>query len=90
MSENYVLRDIDNRDDDGAPYEFTVTSLAEMIPYVDGPLRSDITGAEEREELDETIEHLRRERFDLAEPRLRELGVYIRLEIGESLKGNRK
>lgn len=39
--EMYRLRDIDNRGDDGAPFEFTVPTLTEVVPYVDGPLRGD-------------------------------------------------
>lgn len=80
MSEVYVLRDIDNRDDDGAPWECESPTLAGFIGYVDGPLRSDITGQEGLDALDEAIDALRREWFPDAEARLRELGVYIRLE----------
>ena len=40
-------------------------------------------GALERETVDEAIDALRRENFPLAEQRLREVGVYIRLEAGE-------
>lgn len=81
MSEIYRLRDIDNRDDTGAPFEFTVPTLTEMIPYVDGPLRSDIWNPEGKETIDEAVDALRREWFPTAEARLRELGVYISLEV---------
>ena len=83
MSEYYVLRDIDNRDDDWEPWETTSETLAGFIGYIDGPLRSDVTSDEAREVVDEAIDALRRENFNLAEARLRELGVYIRLEAGE-------
>lgn len=81
MSEQYKLRDIDNRDDSGAPFEFTVASLAEMVPYVDGTLRGDVHDPEGREAVDEAVDALRREWFPTAEARLRELGVYISLEV---------
>lgn len=81
-SEAYTLRDIDNRDEDGAPFEFTVSTLAEMIPYVDGALRGDVLGSGV-EHIDVAIDYLRRERFDLAEQELRKVGVYIRLEVLE-------
>ena len=83
MSEWYVLRDIDNRGDDGDPWETTSSTLSGFIGYVDGPLRSDVTSDEAREAVDEAIDALRRENFNLAEASLRELGVYIRREVGE-------
>ena len=83
MSEWYVLRDVDNRDGDGEPWDTTSDQLAGFIGYVDGPLRSDVTTDEGREAVDEAIDALRREDFPLAEQRLREVGVYIRLEEGE-------
>ena len=43
MSEWYVLRDVDNRDGDGEPWDTTYDQLAGFIGYVDGPLRSDVT-----------------------------------------------
>ena len=79
----YVLRDIDNRGDGGEPWETTSSTLSGFIGYVDGPLRSDVTSDEAREVVDEAIDALRRENFNLAEARLRELGVYLRLEAGE-------
>ena len=82
MSESYRLRDMDNRDDDGAPFEFTTNTLAEMIPYVDGPLRSDVA-VDGIEAVDGAIDYLRRERFDLAKQELRNLGVYISVEVGD-------
>lgn len=36
-----TLRDVDNRDDAGAPYEFTGTR-EQIVGYLDGPLRSDL------------------------------------------------
>ena len=39
------LRDIDNRGDDGAPYEFTAEP-EKVIGYLDGPLRRDLRDPE--------------------------------------------
>lgn len=83
MSEWYVLRDLDNRNDDEEPWETTSDQLAGFIGYVDGSLRSDMLTNNGREAVNEAIDALRREDFPLAEQRLRELGVYIRLEEGE-------
>ena len=83
MSEYYVLRDMDNRGGDGDPWETTSSTLSGFIGYVDGPLRGDVTTDAGREAVDEAIDALRRENFPLAEQRLREVGVYIRLEAGE-------
>ena len=80
MSETYCLRDMDNRDDDGVPFEFSVPTLAEMIPYVDGALRGDVRDPEGQEAVDEAVDALRREWFQTAQARLKELGVYIDLE----------
>ncbi|MBG6083259.1 hypothetical protein [Zhihengliuella flava] len=80
-TELYRLRDLDNRDENGAPFEFSVPTLTEMIPYVDGPLRSDMTSDEGHGRVDQAIDALRRENFPVAEQRLRECGVYINLEV---------
>jgi len=74
---------MDNRDDSGAAFEFEVPTLAEMIPYVDGALRGDVTAASGAESVDATIGYLRRERYDLAEQELRRLGVYISVEVSD-------
>lgn len=36
-----TLRDVDNRDDAGAPFEFT-NSPDSVVSYIDGPLRRDL------------------------------------------------
>ena len=79
MSEFYVLKDMDNRDEDQRPFEVKAPTLAEFVGYVDGPLRSDVR-EEARESVDEAIDALRRENFPLAQQWLRELGVYLSLE----------
>lgn len=83
MSEFYRMRDIDNRDDDGTPFEVTAPTLAEFIPYVDGPLRGDVIGADGAESVDAAIDYLRRERFDLAAQELRGVGVYISVGVSD-------
>lgn len=80
MSEFYRLRDIDNRDDAGAPFEFDVPTLAEMVPYVDGPLRGDVHEGSHWH-VNAAIDALRREWFPTAEEHLRAVGVYISLEV---------
>lgn len=80
MSEYYVLVDKNNRDDDGNEFRLEATTLAEFVPYVDGPLRDDMIGPKVREYCDEIIDHLRQERFDLAEQMLSEVGVRLFLE----------
>lgn len=82
MSEYYVLRDMDNRDDNGEPWETTSPTLAGFIPYIDGPVRDDTT-VQGQEKLEKSIDALRRENFPLADAHLRELGIYIRLEHQE-------
>lgn len=59
MSEYYVLRDIDNRDDAGAPWECGSPTLAGFIEYVDGPLRGDLTNDGAKGVADEAIDALR-------------------------------
>lgn len=40
-----TMRDMDNRGDDGEPYEFT-KGVESVVSYLDGPLRRDLTDAE--------------------------------------------
>ena len=80
MSEYYVLRDVDNRDDQGEPWEIAFPTLTGFIGYVDGPLRDDVITPEGLEHVDAALEALRREWFPAAEKHLREVGVYLRLE----------
>lgn len=82
MSEYYVLRDVDNRGDDGEPWEVRSWTLSGFVSYVDGPLRGDVAGIAAYK-VDRAIEALNREDFPTAESLLRELGVYLRLEVGD-------
>lgn len=72
-----TLRDIDNRDEDGAPYEITVAHES-VIGYLDGPLRRDLTDAVFGEDIDEAINHVRAGRLDAANKILNPMSVYLR------------
>ncbi|AWN04179.1 hypothetical protein KNT89_gp66 [Gordonia phage Petra] len=55
MSETqWRLRDVDNRGPDGEPYEIT-GAPDELIAYLDGPVRSDLTGFKAEEHLKDLI-----------------------------------
>lgn len=74
------MRDMGNLGDGGEPFELWVSSLSELIPYVQGVLRGDMTGPEGRDVCDEAVDALRREQFPLAEKLLRACGVYLSIE----------
>ena len=79
MTDLYVLRDIDNRDDDGAPYETEPTTLANLAGYIVGALLSDLTDPSDGDELRRVAAEMREGRLsDESDARLRELLVYIR------------
>ena len=82
MTEYYVLCDMDNRDG-GAPLEITAYTLFDFVGYVDGPLRRDVTSDEAIEIVNNAVNALQRENFPLAKQHLREVGVYLRLEVEE-------
>lgn len=80
----YRLRDVDNRDDEGAPWETTGT-LPELAGYIDGPLLGDLSspdwwGDEVLRIADEMRSGLL---SDNSMATLLELGVTI-TEVGES------
>ena len=55
MSEpQWRLRDVDNRGPDGEPHEITGTPT-QLIDYLDGPVRSDLTGFAAEEHLKDLI-----------------------------------
>lgn len=78
---SYLLRDMDNRDDDWAPWEIRAKMLAEFVPYVDGPLRGDVRGGEGIDAVDRAVRALKGEDLEIAERSLRRVGVYIS-EVG--------
>lgn len=78
-TDHYILRDIDNRDDGGAPYETRPTTLADLANYVDGPLLSDLTDPSNADEVRRIAAEMREGRLsDESHARLRGLSVYIR------------
>lgn len=82
MEQLYLLRDIDNRDDDGAPYE-TVGPLEFLAEYIDGPLRSDLTDDADLD-TDEIVAAMRGRKFsDDHAAQLRSAGVWITRVEGE-------
>ena len=79
MNDLYILRDIDNRDDSGAPFETEPATLADLAAYIAGPLLSDLIDHSNADELWQISAEMREGRLsDEAEARLRRLGVYIR------------
>lgn len=79
MTTHYRLRDIDNRDGDGAPYETTGT-LTALADYIDGPLRSDLTETSDLD-LDPIVDEMRSGTLTPDhQQRLREASIYITLE----------
>ena len=79
MTDLYILRDVDNRDDSGAPYETEPTTLANLAGYIDGPLLSDLTDPSNADEVRRIAAEMREGRLsDESDARLRELMVYIR------------
>ena len=72
-----TLRDIDNRDDTGKPYEIT-TAVESVIGYLDGPLRRDLSEpAIGGPDIDEAIGHVRAGRLDEANALLNHMNVWL-------------
>lgn len=71
-----TLRDIDNRDDDGGPYEFSGTT-DQICGYLDGPLRGDLRDASSVD-VDSAIAAVRAADLATANKILnRDAGVYL-------------
>ncbi|MGJ3403238.1 hypothetical protein [Glutamicibacter sp. Je.9.36] len=81
MSTTITLRDMDNRDDAGAPFEFTDTT-DQAIKYIDGPLRKDIR--EGGPLVDRLIALLRANVHGSAIAMARHWGVYLSVDSGTS------
>ena len=81
MTDIWTMRDIENRDDSGAPWETTGTPAA-LADYIDGGLPSDLTDpSEAEEELRDIAARMRAGTWDTYDRRfLERLGVYIRQE----------
>ena len=83
LTRHYILRDIDNRDGDGSPYETVPLPLTMHAGYIDGPLIDDLSPLCWPED---TADELRRIAAEMREgrlsdgdrQRLRELSVYLR------------
>ncbi|MCT2085055.1 hypothetical protein M3D75_02900 [Microbacterium enclense] len=71
-----TLRDYDNRDDDGAHFETTGTP-DQIIGYLDGALRSDLTDPDDGAVLDAAITALREGEVDRADAELRHFAVRV-------------
>lgn len=69
-----TLRDVDNRDDDGTPYEFT-GDTEQVSAYLDGPLRRDLR---DDTRLSEAIRLVRAGEIGGANEILRRMSVYLR------------
>lgn len=76
MTNHLTLRDIDNRDADGAPYEFTGTPT-KLISYLNGPVRSDLSTPAAAGRLDAAIAALRAGDIDEANKQLGTLSIHI-------------
>lgn len=72
----YHLSDPDNRDDNGASYEFTGT-LDRVTGYLDEAVRGDLNSAEGVKELDRTLLAFRDGDINEGIRRAKHVGVYI-------------
>ena len=80
MTDIWTMRDIENRDDSGAPWETTGT-LAALADYIDGALLSDLTDpSEAEEELRDIAARMRVGKWDNYDRlSLERFGIYFRL-----------
>lgn len=76
MTEHLTLRDVDNRDADGAAYEFTGTP-AKLVGYLNGPVRSDLSTPQAAERLGAGIAAIRAGDLELANKHLATLSIYV-------------
>lgn len=70
------MRDLDNRDDDGAPWEVT-DEPEKLIPYLDGPVRRDLTDPANESELDALIDAFKRHDLSVVQEAGRAFGIYV-------------
>lgn len=76
MSGTLRLRDLDNRGDNGEPFEFTGTAQ-KVIGYLDGPLRGDLVSDERHAEVDEAVAAIRADDLDQANQILNPMAIYL-------------
>lgn len=76
MTRRITLRDLDNRDADGAQYEFTGTTVR-VISYLHGPVRGDIHTPESTARLDEAIAAIRAGDITTANEHLTALSIRL-------------
>ena len=72
----WTLRDIDNRDDSGAPYEIT-DKPKRLVPYLDQAVRRDLTASADEGSLDELIGAFKTSDLAAAVRRGHEFGIYV-------------
>ncbi|WP_102158717.1 hypothetical protein [Zhihengliuella halotolerans] len=72
----YHLSDPDNRDDQGASYEFTGTA-DQIVAYLDGPVRADTVESNAYRAINRAITSLRAVDFEAARASARRVGVYL-------------
>lgn len=77
MSRTWTLRDINNRGDDGAPWEAT-GQPKELVAYLNGPVRSDLAGDTDLADFDALVQAVLG--GDLADIQERgpSFGIYVR------------
>lgn len=72
-----TMRDMDNRGDDGEPYEFT-KGIESVVSYLDGPLRQDLSAPDiGGPDIDDAIALLRDGDVEGANARVNHMGVYL-------------
>jgi len=81
MKAKITLRDMDNRDGDGAPFEF-IGTVGRAIGYIDGPLRKDLRESDPM--VDRVIGLLRANVFGSAITMAKQWGLYLSVDPGTS------
>lgn len=83
-----TLRDIDNRDGDGTPYEFT-GGPEQVVGYIDGAVRGDLRDPSvQGAKLDTAIKLIRAGNLPVANQILnRDFAVYLHWETAEQGRG---
>lgn len=77
----WTLRDMDNRDDAGAPHEVT-GSPREIVAYIDQAVRRDLTDGADEGDLNDLVSAFEQEDLARAQSLGKPFGIYIRDEEG--------